>query len=58
MSIDPKFKEVVKTADGKPWTQLCLYCSKQIDFTHEVSTALVRIGEYVRHRKCLPPPAK
>jgi hypothetical protein len=51
-------KKPTLTSDGRPWCQVCLYCSKQINFLKDIPESFIRLGEYVRHRKCLPPPAK
>lgn len=48
----------VLTSDGRKWCQLCLYCSKQIDFLKASKESYIVIGEYVRHKKCLPPPMR
>ncbi len=46
----------VLTADGKPWCQNCMYCNKQINFLKQlVGIEFLRIGQYVRHKKCYPP---
>lgn len=51
--------EPVLTADGKPWCQNCLYCNKQINFLKQkAGVEYLHVGQYVRHKKCLPPPAK
>lgn len=48
----------VLTADGRPWTQRCYVCSKTIDFLKTSGDMRVRVGELVRHKKCLPAPIK
>lgn len=51
---DPYRLKPSLTADGKPWVQRCLYCPKVVNFLK--GDLYIRIGPYVRHKKCLPPP--
>jgi hypothetical protein len=44
------------TADGQKWYQSCMYCNKQINFLKTNKETLRFVGQYVRHRKCDPPP--
>ena len=51
--------EPVLNADKKPWCQQCMWCNKQINFLKQIAgTEYMRVGKYVRHKKCLPPPIK
>ena len=51
--------EPVLTSEGKLWCQSCLYCGKQINFLKmKAGVEYIHVGQYVRHKKCLPPPAK
>lgn len=48
-------KEPVLDADKKPWTQNCFLCLEQINFHKDPSAnKWIRVGPYIRHRKCLP----
>jgi hypothetical protein len=48
-------KKPVFTVDGKPWCQNCLYCGKQVNFFKTISGIdYIRIGDYIRHKKCYP----
>lgn len=58
MVLNEYQKKPVLTADGKPWVQRCIYCDKAVNFIKDPSQSWVRVGEYVRHRKCDPPPAR
>ena len=58
MEISEARKKPVLNADGKPWVQTCLYCDKQINFIKDIKHTWLRVGDYVRHKKCTPPPAK
>ena len=56
---DPFVKAPTKTSDGRPWTQRCYVCSEAIDFLKDPGgLRWLRVGPYVRHRKCYPPPIK
>lgn len=48
----------VLTADGIPWVQVCMYCTKQVNFLKDPKCSWIRVGQYVRHKKCIPPSAK
>jgi hypothetical protein len=49
----------VLTPEGKAWCQNCIYCNEQINFIKDPSgNKWIRVGKFIRHRKCLPPPAK
>jgi len=52
---DPFVKKATLTASGRPWVQRCFICLRSIDFIKD-STAVkwIRVGEFVRHRKCNP----
>lgn len=58
MTLNDFQKKPVLTADGIPWTQRCLYCDKNINFLKDPKESWLRVGEFVRHKKCYPPPAK
>lgn len=55
---DPFILKPVTTADGRPWCQRCYVCVKSVNFIKDPSQSWVRVGELVRHKKCLPPPAR
>lgn len=51
---DPYKLKPVLTSDGKQWTQRCYVCSKPVNFLHSSSYQWIRVGTFVRHRKCKP----
>ena len=52
---DPYVANSSKTSDGKPWVQRCYICLKPVDFLKMKSwVEYVRVGQYVRHKKCHP----
>jgi hypothetical protein len=50
--------EPVFTADGQLWCLNCYICDKQINFLKAPSESYRKVGQYVRHMKCYPPPLK
>lgn len=44
----------VLTSEGKPWTQRCYVCDKNINFIKEPACKRVKVGDLVRHKKCYP----
>jgi hypothetical protein len=48
----------VLTADGKKWVQNCMYCGKQVNFLKASKESWLSVGQYVRHKKCYPPPIR
>ena len=47
------------TADGVKWYQQCMWCGKQINFIKmKAGAEWLQVGQYVRHKRCLPPPIK
>ena len=58
MTLNEFQKKPVYTADKVKWTQNCLYCNGQINFLKSSKESYVIVGEFVRHRKCYPPPIK
>jgi hypothetical protein len=56
---DPYVLAPSKTSDGKPWIQRCAVCLKPVDYLKMKSfTEYIKFGQFVRHKKCLLPPAK
>jgi len=56
---DPYVIKPSLTADGKPWVQRCMVCLKPVNFIKMKSwVEYVHVGNFVRHKKCYPPPAK
>ena len=56
---DPFVQKPSLTADGHPWVQRCFICLKSVDFLKDIPwVRYVKVGQYVRHKKCYPPSAK
>lgn len=55
---DPVLKDVIRTADGRPWVQRCYVCNKQVNFIKLRPHQWVNVGEFVRHTRCYPPPLR
>lgn len=55
---DPFVKIPTLTSDNKPWVQRCYVCLESINFIKDPRASWMSVGEYVRHKKCLPPPAR
>jgi hypothetical protein len=56
---DPLMCQSVKTSDGRPWVQRCFICSKPVDFLKmKAGAEWVRVGPYVRHKKCRQMPLR
>jgi len=58
VSLNEYQKKPTLTADGLPWVQQCLYCGTSVNFIKDPKSSWLRVGEFVRHKKCDPPPAK
>jgi hypothetical protein len=58
MNLNDAQKKPVLTADGVKWVQNCLYCNKQVNFLKDPKPSWISVGDYVRHKKCYPPPIK
>ena len=56
---DPYVMNPTLTVDKKPWVQRCMVCLKLVDFIKMKSwVEYVRVGQFVRHKRCYLPSAK
>ena len=56
---DPFVKKPTLTSEGLPWTQRCFICLKPVNFLKDSRAfGWIRVGEFVRHRKCYPEPMR
>lgn len=51
---DPYTLRPTLTSDGRPWVQRCFLCGRGVDFLRLTHWQWVRVGELVRHARCMP----